>query len=145
MRNLVLFTSMILSFWGCSSDKDFGGLENIGWNEKPLQITTRILTTKSTNFIQEFKEATDNYLLGFEDIEDYYYEKEQEMLDELYLFLYNEYVESERICTNRDNFIEFLRENFMNECSYNVMPTMVDYSPSDVENLLIENHLITSY
>ena len=25
MRNLVLFTSMILSFWGCSSDKDFGG------------------------------------------------------------------------------------------------------------------------
>lgn len=84
-------------------------------------------------------------MLGFEDIEDYYYEKEQEMLDELYLFLYNEYVESERICTNRDNFIEFLRENFMNECSYNVMPTMVDYSPSDVENLLIENHLITSY
>ena len=53
MRNLVLFTSMILSFWGCSSDKDFGDLENIGWNEKPLQITTRILTTKSTNFIQE--------------------------------------------------------------------------------------------
>lgn len=94
---------------------------------------------------KEFKEATDNYLLGFEDIEDYYYEKEQEMLDELYLLLYNEYVESERICTNRDNFIEFLRENFMNECSYNVMPTMVDYSPSDVENLLIENHLITSY
>ena len=44
MRNLVLFTSMILSFWGCSNDKDFGGLENIGWNEKPLQITTRILT-----------------------------------------------------------------------------------------------------
>ena len=53
MRNLVLFTSMILSFWGCSNDKDFGGLENIGCNEKPLQITTRILTTKSTNFIQE--------------------------------------------------------------------------------------------
>lgn len=58
MRNLVLFTSMILSFWGCSSDKDFGDLENIGWNEKPLQITTRILTTKSTNFIQEFKEGS---------------------------------------------------------------------------------------
>lgn len=58
MRNLVLFTSMILSFWGCSNDKDLGGLENIGWNEKPLQITTRILTTKSTNFIQEFKEGS---------------------------------------------------------------------------------------
>ena len=58
MRNLVLFTSMILSFWGCSNDKDFGGLENIGWDEKPLQITTRILTTKSTNFIQEFKEGS---------------------------------------------------------------------------------------
>ena len=50
---------MILSFWGCSNDKDFGGLENIGWNEKPLQITTRILTTKSTNFIQEFKSTTE--------------------------------------------------------------------------------------
>ena len=32
MRNLVLFTSMILSFWGCSNDKDFGGLDNIGCN-----------------------------------------------------------------------------------------------------------------
>lgn len=58
MRNLALFISMILSFWGCTNDKDFGGLENIGWNEKPLQIMTRILTTKSTNFIQEFKEGS---------------------------------------------------------------------------------------
>lgn len=82
-------------------------------------------------------------MLGFEDIEEFYYEKEQELLDALYLFLFDEY--SERICTNRDNFIEFLRDNFTNECSYNVMPTMVDYSLSDVENLLIENHLITSY
>ena len=62
MRNLVLFTSMILSFWGCSSDKDFGDLENIGWNEKPLQITTRILTTKSTNFIQEFKDKVTEFV-----------------------------------------------------------------------------------
>lgn len=58
MRKSVLFTCMILSFWSCSGDKDFGSLENIGWNEKPLQITTRILTTKSTNFIQEFKEGS---------------------------------------------------------------------------------------
>ena len=50
MRNLVLFTSMILSFWGCSNDKDFGGLENIGWNEKPLQITTRYPNYKIHQF-----------------------------------------------------------------------------------------------
>jgi hypothetical protein len=92
---------------------------------------------------KEFKEETDNYLLGFESIEEYYFEKEREMLDALYLFLFEEY--NERICTNRDNFIEFLRNNFTNECSYNVMSTMVDYSPSDVEKLLIENNLITSY
>jgi len=65
------------------------------------------------------------------------------MLEALYLFLFEEY--NERICTNRDNFIEFLRDNFTNECSYNVMSTMVDYSPFDVEKFLIENHLITSY
>ena len=29
MRNLVLFTSMILSFWGCSNDKDFGGISAV--------------------------------------------------------------------------------------------------------------------
>jgi hypothetical protein len=92
---------------------------------------------------KEFKKETDAYLLGFESMEEYYCEKEQEMLDALYLFLFEEY--NERICTNRDNFIEFLRDNFTNECSYDVMATMVDYSPSDVEKLLIENHLITSY
>lgn len=111
--------------------------ESTSWNGENAYIFGEIA--------KEFKEETDNYLLGFESIEEYYCEKEQEMLDDLYLFLYNEYVESERICTNRDNFIEFLQENFTNECSYNVMPTMVDYSPSDVENLLIENNLITSY
>lgn len=92
---------------------------------------------------KEFKKETDAYLLGFESMEEYYCEKEQEMLDALYLFLFEGY--NERICTNRDNFIEFLRNNFTNECSYNVMSTMVDYSPSEVENLLIENNLITSY
>ena len=44
MRNLVLFTSMILSFWGCSNDKDFGGLENNDSypNYKIHQFYTRI-------------------------------------------------------------------------------------------------------
>lgn len=58
MRNLVLFTSMILSFWGCSSDKDFGDLENIGWNEKPLQITTRILITVCARLSHEHPLST---------------------------------------------------------------------------------------
>lgn len=109
--------------------------ESTSWNGENAYIFGEIA--------KEFKEATDNYLLGFENIEDYYWEKEQEMLDALYLFLFEEY--NERICTNRDNFIEFLRDNFTNECSYNITSTMVDYSPSDVEKLLIENHLITSY
>ncbi|WP_455622213.1 fimbrillin family protein [Parabacteroides sp.] len=63
MRDLVLFTSMTLCFWGCSGDKDLGGLENIGWHDKPLQIATRVLTTKSVNFIQEFN---DRSILGLQ-------------------------------------------------------------------------------
>ena len=74
---------------------------------------------------KEFLEETDEYLLGFEGIEEYYCEKEQELLDDMYLFLFDEYVESERICTNRDNFIEFLRENFTNECRYDVMLSLI--------------------
>lgn len=109
--------------------------ESTSWNGENAYIFGEIA--------KEFKEETDNYLLGFENMEDYFIEKEQEMLNALYLFLFEEY--NERICTNRDNFIKFLRDNFTNECSYNVMSTMVDYSPSDVENLLIENNLITSY
>lgn len=109
--------------------------ESTEWNGENAYIFGEIA--------KKFKEETDNYLLGFENMEDYFQEKEQEMLDALYLFLFEEY--NERICTNRDNFINFLRDNFTNECSYNVMSTMVDYSESEVENLLIENHLITSY
>lgn len=47
--------------------------ESTSWNGENAYIFGEIA--------KEFKEATDNYLLGFEDIEDYYYEKEQEMLD----------------------------------------------------------------
>lgn len=73
MRNLVLYTSIILSSWGCTSDKDFGGLENIGWNEKPLQIITRVFTTKSTNFVQEFTEgATLGLHISSGSVEDLY-------------------------------------------------------------------------
>lgn len=49
---------MIVCLSGCSGDKNFGGLDYFGWDEKPLQITTRILTAKSANFIQEFKEGS---------------------------------------------------------------------------------------
>ncbi len=59
MRNLVLFTSMILSFWGCSNDKDFGGLENIGWNEKATPNNDSYPNYKNPPiFIQEFKEGS---------------------------------------------------------------------------------------
>lgn len=54
MRKIVLFTSMILALWACSNDLDFLGLENLNKGEKSLQIITRILTTKSTGFVQEF-------------------------------------------------------------------------------------------
>lgn len=93
MRNLVLFTSMILSFWGCSSDKDFGDLENIGWNEKPLQITTRILTTKSTNFIQEFKEGS---MLGLQITSG--------TVDDLYNGIYNPQNEMFRLLGTKRSF-----------------------------------------
>ena len=45
MRNLVLFTSMILSFWGCSSDKDFGDLENFNARQIPVKLAPNALET----------------------------------------------------------------------------------------------------
>lgn len=60
MRNLLLLITLISGLAGCSHESNFSAIESISAKEKPLKIITRILTTKSANFVQEFKEGSGN-------------------------------------------------------------------------------------
>lgn len=63
MRNLLLFITLITCMAGCSNDSNFPAIESISAKEKPLMISTRILTTHSANFVQEFKDGSEIGLL----------------------------------------------------------------------------------
>lgn len=54
MKNLLLFITLTSGIFGCTNDYDAGIIENLGTKEKPLKIITKVLTTKSPNFMQEF-------------------------------------------------------------------------------------------
>ena len=43
-----------VSIFSCTNDYDPGLIENLGIKEQPLRIITKVLTTKSPNFMQEF-------------------------------------------------------------------------------------------
>ena len=43
-----------ISIFSCTNDYDPGLIENLGMKEQPLRIITKVLTTKSPNFMQEF-------------------------------------------------------------------------------------------
>lgn len=43
-----------VSIFSCTNDYDPGLIENLGMKEQPLRIITKVLTTKSPNFMQEF-------------------------------------------------------------------------------------------
>lgn len=43
-----------VSIFSCTNDYDPGLIENLGMREQPLRIITKVLTTKSPNFMQEF-------------------------------------------------------------------------------------------
>lgn len=59
MRNLLLFITLISCLTGCSNESNFAAIESISAKEKPLVIITRILTTRSAGFVQEFKEGSE--------------------------------------------------------------------------------------
>ncbi|WP_348722209.1 fimbrillin family protein [Parabacteroides goldsteinii] len=63
MRNLLLLITLISGLAGCSHESNFSAIESISAKEKPLKIITRILTTKSAYFVQEFKEGSEIGLL----------------------------------------------------------------------------------
>lgn len=48
---------MLLALWACSNELDFLGLDKLNKSEKPLQIITRVLTTKSAGFVPEFPQG----------------------------------------------------------------------------------------
>ena len=54
MNRLLLFMITAVSIFSCTNDYDPGLIENLGMKEQPLRIITKVLTTKSPNFMQEF-------------------------------------------------------------------------------------------
>lgn len=63
MRNLVLFITLIICLTHCTDESKYAAIESISAKEKPLRIITRILTTQSANFVQEFTEGSEIGLL----------------------------------------------------------------------------------
>ena len=49
---------MTVSIFSCTNDYDPGLIENLGIKEQPLRIITKVLTTKSPNFMQEFTKGS---------------------------------------------------------------------------------------
>ena len=49
-----------VSIFSCTNDYDPGLIENLGMKEQPLRIITKVLTTKSPNFMQELTRGSDN-------------------------------------------------------------------------------------
>ena len=54
MNKLLLFIMMSVSIFSCTNDYDPELIDNLGMKERPLKIITKVLTTKSPNFMQEF-------------------------------------------------------------------------------------------
>ena len=54
MNKLLLFIVFTTVFFSCTNDYDPVLIENLGMKERPLTIITKVLTTKSPNFMQEF-------------------------------------------------------------------------------------------
>jgi hypothetical protein len=54
MNKLLLFMITAVSIFSCTNDYDPGLIENLGMKEQPLRIITKVPTTKSPNFMQEF-------------------------------------------------------------------------------------------
>ena len=42
-----------VSIFSCTNDYDPGLIENLGMKEQPLRIITKVLTTKSPNFMRK--------------------------------------------------------------------------------------------
>jgi hypothetical protein len=86
-----------------------------------------------------FNEVSQYYLLGYEDIEDFYYNRQyEEETKGFQMFLEDlEKYDSYKI---QDTALDFLLEN--RSGYYNVLTTGVDFSSSELEEYLIENNQI---
>jgi len=89
---------------------------------------------------REFLEVSDRYLLGFDDMEDFYYQMENEETEDSFEFFlrdlsnYGGYIVSERA-------MDWLMEN--KSGYYSMLTTGLDFSSSDLEEELLEEGLIT--
>ncbi|WP_102409259.1 fimbrillin family protein [Parabacteroides bouchesdurhonensis] len=54
MKKLLLFMILTAGIYSCSGDNCLISIDSFEFKEKPLQIYTKVLTTKSPNLIQEF-------------------------------------------------------------------------------------------
>ena len=58
MKKWLLLITLTSSMFSCTNDYDAEIVENIGTKKKPLQIITKVLTTKSPTFIQAFDKGS---------------------------------------------------------------------------------------
>ena len=105
--------------------------EDTSWNGQNAFIFGRIALT--------FLDKTDNYLLGFEDIEDFYSSMEYEQISKCFEnYLLN--INKDLLTYSIEKTLAFIIEE--KSGYYSMLPNYLDFSEDDINNFLIENNYL---
>lgn len=108
--------------------------EVCGWNgENGILFNTQ----DNTNLVEDFREATEKYLLGFGDLESFYSEIEYEQTEQSFKYFLED--------TQRDYFVkaktlDYLVDHYMGD--FSMLPNDLDFCHEDLQKNLLEENLI---
>lgn len=110
--------------------------EYTGWNGENAVVFN---TPDNPMLVQSFFEAIDDYLLGFEDIEETFWEVEDKFFEEFVTFVLTDMLSDYEF--DKDKVDEWLHEEKMGY--YNVTTQGIDFCSSSLEKEMLEANLIT--
>lgn len=110
--------------------------EVVGWNGKNGVLFN---TSEDTNLVEDFREKTGNYLLGFADLEDFYSQMEYEQTTKDFEWFLEDL---QREYFVKKDTLDFLLENYSGH--FEMQPNGLDFCYSDLEKELKEENLIFS-
>lgn len=103
--------------------------ENTSWNGKNAILF-------GNNLVQNFIEQFENYPLGFEVLEDFYYEKESELLESDFIEFIKNNFSTDEYSYNEIDLLNFIIDN----CSYNLTSNSVDYNENGLIEYIIQHY-----
>lgn len=97
-------------------------------------------TEKYSNIVEDINHAISDYILNFEDMEEFFYSKEQELHLSAVASAINDLIHDYEIITDMDTLQADIIEFFCTHAS--IVYTAINYSSNDLKHYLIENNLI---